>query len=133
MPKSEHFIHKDLHALVEPGGSTIEFRLYRHGRSVRVDVSRATLNLRFGVRETSHGMLQAYEENRSPSATHQSGAIESASSEPPHIEPPIAQVPRPMRETGVSNGPLRAVRAWTQSEVGLSSVRISVVACVISR
>src|SRR6266478_7428604 len=36
-------------------------------------------------------------------------ATEAASSAPPHIQPPMAQVPRPMRETGVPMPSIRSV------------------------
>jgi hypothetical protein len=54
----------DLHPIVAPGNSAIEFRVIRKGRSVRIDVSRATLNHRFGVRDVPYGLLEAYEAHR---------------------------------------------------------------------
>ena len=56
--------HKDLHPFVKPGNSVIEFRLIRRGLSVRVDVPRETLNQRFGVDDSPHGLLIAYEAHR---------------------------------------------------------------------
>ena len=56
--------HKDLHPFVEPGNSAIEFRVIRRGQSVRVDVPRETLSQRFGVEDTAHGLLIAYEAHR---------------------------------------------------------------------
>ncbi len=65
MQNSGHVTHhKDLHAFVEPGNSVIEFRVVRRGRSVRVDVPRETLNQRFGVDDTPHALLIAYEAHR---------------------------------------------------------------------
>jgi len=55
----------DLHPFVDSSGSAIEFRIVRGHRLVRVEVSRATLNQRFGVSEDSqYGLLQAYEAHR---------------------------------------------------------------------
>jgi len=64
MPISGFSLHRDLHAFVESGSSTIEFRVTANGLSVRVDVTRATLNARFGVTNSSHGLLGAYEAHR---------------------------------------------------------------------
>lgn len=56
----------DLHAFVDLSDSTIEFRVIRHGRLVRVEVPRETVNQRFGIRVTTpHDLLTAYEEHRS--------------------------------------------------------------------
>jgi hypothetical protein len=54
----------DLHPLMDSLGSTIEFRIVRRGRTVRVDVPRETLSQRFGVGGTSHGLLLTYEAHR---------------------------------------------------------------------
>ena len=64
MPNAGQLIRKDLHPFVEQGNSAIEFRVICRGQQVRVDVPRETLNQRFGVRETRHGMLMAYEAHR---------------------------------------------------------------------
>lgn len=64
MPKSVSVTRKDLHPFVDPGSSAIEFRVIRKGSTVRVDVSRETLNQRFGVRDAPHGLLMAYEAHR---------------------------------------------------------------------
>jgi hypothetical protein len=55
----------DLHPIVDPGASTIEFQVLRKGRVVRVEVPRSTLSRRFGVPEDDpHGLLVAYEAHR---------------------------------------------------------------------
>jgi hypothetical protein len=64
MPNSRHATHKDLHAMVEPNSTAIEFRVIRRGQSVRVDVPRETLDQCFGVGGTRHGLLIVYETHR---------------------------------------------------------------------
>ena len=55
----------DLHPIIEPGASTIEFQVLRKGRVVRVEVRRSTLSRRFGVPDDDpHGLLIAYEAHR---------------------------------------------------------------------
>jgi len=54
----------DLHPFVDSSASTIEFRIVREGRLVRVDVSRETVNQRFGVPDVPYGLLEAYEAHR---------------------------------------------------------------------
>jgi len=54
----------DLHPLLGVGTSTIEFRVVRRGRLVRVDVPVETVSQRFGVPDDAHGLLVAYEANR---------------------------------------------------------------------
>jgi hypothetical protein len=54
----------DLHASVDQGISTIEFRFAVAGRQVCVDVTRETLSRCFGVHDGAYGLLEAYEANR---------------------------------------------------------------------
>lgn len=64
MSKSRDLVHKDLHLIVDPSVSTIEFRVMSRGRQVRVDVSRETVNQRFGMSDSRYGLLEAYEAHR---------------------------------------------------------------------
>jgi len=55
----------DLHPFIDSTASTIEFRIVRGDRSIRVHVTRETINQRFGVSEDSqYGLLEAYEAHR---------------------------------------------------------------------
>ncbi|GEM_PF-3839233 len=64
MPSPTHNDARDLHAFPNPSFSTVEFRVVHNGRLVRVDVPREPISQRFGVLETEHGLLIAYEAHR---------------------------------------------------------------------
>jgi hypothetical protein len=54
----------DLHPYIDSEACAIEFRVVRNGRLVCVDVPRETIRRRFGVPDTPHGLLSAYEAHR---------------------------------------------------------------------
>lgn len=67
MPNSTHVSDKntDLHMFADERICAIEFGVVSQGRFVHVHVRRETLNRCFGVRNTPHGLLMAYEAHRS--------------------------------------------------------------------
>lgn len=54
----------DLHPYIDCEAHAIKFRVVRNGQLVCVEVSRETISQRFGVPDTSHGLLRAYEAHR---------------------------------------------------------------------
>ena len=54
----------DLHPIFDWSTSTIEFRLLRRDRVVRVDVPRETVDECFGVPDSQYGLLEVYEAHR---------------------------------------------------------------------